>query len=209
MTEKEIQDTKEKILRAGRELFALKGYEGTSIRDIALHAEVNLAAINYHFSSKENLFRQIMVRIKQETQQAIELRRLKYPNETTSDLAVWYFRYFLEKSDVLRSVFKLFLSENYEPNEELMSDKFGPPGGMVFAQAIMDELKRPVSEENMFWAVKVVFSHVVHAALMFTNHFCKLTSSSGYTETSEKNYYSQATIESDIRRLVKIVLNDL
>lgn len=48
-------DTKERILQAAQELFAEKGFPGTSMREITSRAEVNLAAINYHFGSKEGL----------------------------------------------------------------------------------------------------------------------------------------------------------
>ena len=41
-------------------LFATNGFEGTSVRDIASGAEVNLAMINYYFGSKEKLFEAIV-----------------------------------------------------------------------------------------------------------------------------------------------------
>ncbi len=46
---------KEKILEVAEELFAEKGFEGTSVRDIAQKAEVNIAMISYYFGSKEKL----------------------------------------------------------------------------------------------------------------------------------------------------------
>jgi len=51
-----IIDKKEQIIKIAIELFAEKGYEGTSIRDIASKAEVNVAMISYYFGSKEKLF---------------------------------------------------------------------------------------------------------------------------------------------------------
>src|SRR4029079_13990117 len=36
-------------------LFGEKGFDGTSLRDITAEAQVNLAAVNYHFQSKESL----------------------------------------------------------------------------------------------------------------------------------------------------------
>ncbi|HOY31259.1 MAG TPA: TetR family transcriptional regulator [Bacteroidales bacterium] len=48
--------TEEKIKRAALELFLDKGFERTSIRDIAGKAKINIALMNYHFKSKENLF---------------------------------------------------------------------------------------------------------------------------------------------------------
>ena len=47
--------TSEKILSAAQKLFEEKGFDLTSVREIATLAEVNVALINYHFGSKENL----------------------------------------------------------------------------------------------------------------------------------------------------------
>lgn len=47
--------TRDKILAAARELFEEKGFDVTSVREIAAAAGVNVALINYHFGSKENL----------------------------------------------------------------------------------------------------------------------------------------------------------
>jgi AcrR family transcriptional regulator len=51
-----MTDKKTHIINAAVELFAEKGFEGTSIRDIATKANVNVAMINYYFGSKEKLF---------------------------------------------------------------------------------------------------------------------------------------------------------
>jgi AcrR family transcriptional regulator len=53
-------DKKEQITREAMELFAKKGFEGTSIRDIASNAGVNIAMINYYFGSKEKLFESLL-----------------------------------------------------------------------------------------------------------------------------------------------------
>ena len=47
--------TKDRILDAAERLFAEKGFAQTSLRDITAEAGVNLAAVNYHFQSKEHL----------------------------------------------------------------------------------------------------------------------------------------------------------
>lgn len=49
-------ETKKKILYAAAEQFAMNGYSGTTIRDICIRAGVNLAAVNYHFRCKEELY---------------------------------------------------------------------------------------------------------------------------------------------------------
>lgn len=53
-------DARETILSTAMKLFGEKGFEGTSVRDIAKAAEVNLAMISYYFGSKEKLFEQVV-----------------------------------------------------------------------------------------------------------------------------------------------------
>ena len=55
-------DTRERILDAAERLFMQSGYEGTSMRMITGEAGVNLAAVNYHFGSKEALLREVFRR---------------------------------------------------------------------------------------------------------------------------------------------------
>lgn len=55
-----ITDKKEHIMNAAIELFAEKGFEGSSIRDLATRADVNVAMVNYYFGSKDKLFEAIV-----------------------------------------------------------------------------------------------------------------------------------------------------
>src|ERR1700749_726236 len=48
-------DKREHILVVAEALFGEKGFDGTSVRDIAQQAGVNLAMISYYFGSKEKL----------------------------------------------------------------------------------------------------------------------------------------------------------
>src|ERR1700693_5176052 len=48
-------DTKTRILNAAEKLFGMSGFDATSLRDITAEAQVNLAAVNYHFQSKDSL----------------------------------------------------------------------------------------------------------------------------------------------------------
>src|SRR4029453_7506295 len=55
-------NTRHKILDAAEKLFARQGFESTSLRSIIASASVNLAAIHYHFRSKEGLIRAVIER---------------------------------------------------------------------------------------------------------------------------------------------------
>jgi len=59
----EDSSTRDRILLKAEELFAQKGFESVSLRDLTQAAEVNLAAVNYHFGSKEALIEEIVSRI--------------------------------------------------------------------------------------------------------------------------------------------------
>jgi AcrR family transcriptional regulator len=54
--------TKDRILGAAEELFAQHGFAGTSLRQVTSRADVNIAAVNYHFGSKENLVNEVFRR---------------------------------------------------------------------------------------------------------------------------------------------------
>jgi AcrR family transcriptional regulator len=50
-----MTDTKQKILDTAERLFGEQGYAATSLRQVIAAAEVNVAAVHYHFGSKEDL----------------------------------------------------------------------------------------------------------------------------------------------------------
>jgi len=54
--------TRERLLDAAERLLAAKGFEATSVRDVTAKAKANLAAVNYHFGSKEALVRAVFER---------------------------------------------------------------------------------------------------------------------------------------------------
>ena len=67
-----MTDKKTHIINTAIELFAEKGFEGTSIRDIATKADVNVAMINYYFGSKEKLFESMLEQKAAYTRGALE-----------------------------------------------------------------------------------------------------------------------------------------
>jgi TetR/AcrR family transcriptional regulator, regulator of cefoperazone and chloramphenicol sensitivity len=53
-------DAKTRLLLAAAELFAERGVAATSVREIVQAAKVNVAAVNYYFGSKENLYLEVL-----------------------------------------------------------------------------------------------------------------------------------------------------
>src|SRR5262245_60919708 len=54
--------TRERIVEAAGEIFAEKGFDSTTVRDICQRAEANIAAVNYYFGDKQRLYVEAVVR---------------------------------------------------------------------------------------------------------------------------------------------------
>jgi AcrR family transcriptional regulator len=52
----QAEDARSRLIETAMALFAERGYEGTSVRDLAKAAGVNVAAVSYHFGSKDALY---------------------------------------------------------------------------------------------------------------------------------------------------------
>lgn len=164
------KDTKTKILEAADDLFARLGFAGTSVREIASLADVNLAAINYHFKNKENLYWEVFEY--NHDLLDVGVRKIGAKTETTAELAVGVFKFFVSGKSALMNTFKIFLSNTVKlPDEGVMSEtgegeQFGPPGEKVFLEKIRHDLGEEISKEGQDWAVTMIFSLLVHFAVV-------------------------------------------
>ncbi|UPF34969.1 TetR family transcriptional regulator, partial [Flavobacterium psychrophilum] len=57
----DFNDKQIEIILVAEKLFAEKGFDGTSIRDIAKTAGINIAMISYYFGSKEKLLESVVI----------------------------------------------------------------------------------------------------------------------------------------------------
>eukprot|EP01136_Pigoraptor_vietnamica_P035992 Opistho-1_new@101957 len=57
----ELNDKQLEILQVAEQLFAEDGFDGTSVRDIAKKANINIAMISYYFGSKEKLLESLII----------------------------------------------------------------------------------------------------------------------------------------------------
>ena len=58
----EEKRTYQKLMDCAEKIFAEKGYDKASIREITATANVNLASVHYHFGSKQNLLQRLLDR---------------------------------------------------------------------------------------------------------------------------------------------------
>jgi AcrR family transcriptional regulator len=91
------RNTKSKILDAAEKLFGEKGFDSTSLRDITAEAQVNLAAVNYHFQSKESLIDAVIARrIEPVNRKRLEMLDKAGPNPTLEQILASFLQPVLE-----------------------------------------------------------------------------------------------------------------
>ncbi len=105
MIPSETLSTKDTLLKAAKKVFALKGFDGATVKDIAEEAGVNVSLVSYHFDGKENLFRTCIEQFAQSRLASAE-KFLKGP-ESLEDMRVRltlmteeFFEYNLREPDI-------------------------------------------------------------------------------------------------------------
>lgn len=200
--------TQKKIITVAKKLFADKGFEGTSIREIAKKAQVNVASINYYFKSKNNLYTFIIheaCHLLSTRAQLIYEEHLK-KNEPVEEFFVAIFKDFLQYEDQITSNMKMLMSTHHD--EELAleisgANRFGPPGGQIFATAILDSLKKEISPKNLHWAVKSLFAHMTHITIVNKCYLKKCEKSQALPFSSKKD------LEDGVRKLATLIIKSL
>jgi AcrR family transcriptional regulator len=145
------EDTREKILDAAEELFSENGFSATSVRAITTKAGVNLAALNYHFGSKDALVDSVFERRVGPLNR--ERLRLLEESETSSG----------ERGPTLEEVLRAFLG----PAIRLASD---PESG---GERFMKLMGRAHSETGDFFS-KVIAKQFAEVFQRFTPAFRKV-----------------------------------
>ena len=188
-------DTKQRIMEVAMNLFARKGFDGATIREIAKLAEVNVASLNYHFKSKENLRLELLNHIVQEFKNRISNTD---GVKTAAEYAVKVYKAMSDDSAQCLNQFKLILEAEVHPCE---TDPY-PKGYEQFSIFLAKELNPSVPEEKRMWLVNVVFSYVIHISVMSSTTVGKLSIERFFPK-------KKASIPDYITELVETMIRDL
>lgn len=90
-------DTKDRILAAASDVFAEYGFEKATVREICSRAEANVAAVNYHFRDKKDLFHLVLMAWKQSSQQKYPLDMHLGPDADDEQLVEAFYRAMLRR----------------------------------------------------------------------------------------------------------------
>ena len=175
------QSAQERLLNAAEELFCEKGFEGTSIRDIAASAGCNIASVNYYFGGKQQLYEQVWKRhlIPMRDSRLKSIERVYFINERIPSL-----------EDLIRSFAESFMGSIAETqkvsnlnklmareyiNKHLPADMFLEEVMMPTVTAMQKALVQAfpnLDEQKAPWVVFSLISqlvHLGHVRAMFEN----------------------------------------
>lgn len=169
--EKKNSLTKERILSKAEILFARKGYYGVSVREITAAAKCNMAAVNYHFGSKENLYQQVF-RLRWIPRELSMLACLKesldnLENPTPSKVIRAWARSYLKGSltkEELRRHRQLIIREINSPTKafELAADQTLRPLFMYLRQHLNCYLPKEFDDEDITLDILSIFGMLLY-----------------------------------------------
>ncbi|MBE1161037.1 TetR/AcrR family transcriptional regulator [Dyella acidiphila] len=161
--------TKERILTAAEALFAQRGFEGASLRQLTAAAGVNLAAVNYHFGSKDNLVEEVFKR-RLDQLNARRLAALKQASgQAETDLEAVldaFIRPALELSHeggagLFMRVLARAFAEHDDSLRKFLSDNYGHVMRQFTAE--FARLLPQLSKEELYWRIDLVTGALTHA----------------------------------------------
>lgn len=166
--------TKERILGAAEELFARHGFAGASLRELTATAKVNLAAVNYHFGSKDNLinevFRRRLDELSSQRLEALQAAREKAQPSLEDILAAFIHPALLLSVDKPGgSTFVRVLARAYAEHNERLRKFLSENYGHVlkeFAAAISAELPH-LDKEELYWRIDIIAGALTYAMADF------------------------------------------
>ena len=177
-TNNSVQD---KLLNAAEILFCEKGFEGTSIRDIASSAGCNIASVNYYFGGKQQLYEQVWKRhlIPMRNSRLESIEKILLLNDNKPEL-----------EELIKSFAESFIGKVVDPEKENRFNKLMAreyinkhlPANMFLEEIMMptvtamqNALIQAFPEIDKQKVLFIVFSligqlvHVVHVRAMFEN----------------------------------------
>ena len=166
--------TKQRILDSAESLFAQHGFAGASLRQVTAAANVNLAAVNYHFGSKENLINEVFRRrldaLNKQRLDALS-EALANPSHELEDLLEAFIRPALQlSSDGSGGVgFVRVLARAYaEHNQQLrkfLHDNYSPTLKQ-FASAFSRQLPH-LNKQELYWRLDIISGALTYALADF------------------------------------------
>ncbi len=168
-------DIKERLLDVSERLFAENGIQETSVRDITSAANAHLAAVNYHFGSKEELIRAVIARraeplnrLRLQLLEAYEAEACGGPVPLERILHAFFapsITLCLQHPDVMRLAARMLFQADKDVRRVFLSqflDTF-----LRFKSALMRHALPELPERELFWRMHFLIGAMIHT---WANH---------------------------------------
>lgn len=173
-------DTRERLLDAAEVLFCQQGFDRTSVRDLTAEAGCNVAAVNYHFGGKEQLYNEMFRRrlgaVIQECITTID-EIMAGPNPDLDDLIRGWVTpplKALEKQEpramIMRLMVREFLNKHIDPEPILKDMK---PLFIDRLSVVFRQLMPQLSEHSALLSVFSVEAILLHP-LLFIEYYLQM-----------------------------------
>ena len=141
--------TKERILRAALKLFSVKGFKGTTMKDIARDAEITEGAIYRHFKSKEEIVEHLLEMVSGEIRDVVMNEVL--PRTGTVEKAKAFAEAFLDYALEHPERFRFMIIYNILREEKT---------GRLPCEPLLEDFKKAYREGDLALLPEVAFSLV-------------------------------------------------
>jgi len=196
--------TKNKILDSAEILFADKGFNNTSLREITSQAEVNLAAVNYHFGSKKELIKAVMSRYMRELSPRLEAALVLLCKDEKKPTLIDVFSAFVDPLLHLNtftkngtSLFLQLLGRGYTDSQGFLrwfiTTEY--PGVFTYFTQAIRKAYPELSAEEIFWRL-----HFTMGTIIFT-----MSSSEALIDIAQNDFNQQIDIADVIKKVIPYV----
>lgn len=204
----EVKDKKKHILKSAEKLFAVKGFEASTVRDIADDAGVNLAMISYYFGSKEkmmeSLFQERMNNTKLKVQQILSNEHIS----TFGKVEVMLDEY-IKKVIENESFYKILLCEQVmKKNPEIirMLRELKMDYAAMFTELVKEGQKKKVFKKNIDVVLALnTMTGTVTQIIINKEHYCEFNNIEILQEEELKNFLHSKLFD-HLKNIFKTIL---
>lgn len=204
----EVKDKKKHILESAEKLFAVKGFEASTVRDIADAAGVNLAMISYYFGSKEkmmeSLFQERMINTKLKVQQLLNNEHIA-PFGKVEIMLDDYIKKVIEN----QSFYKILLCEQVmKKNPEIikMLRELKLEYAAMFTDLVKEGQKKKIFKKNVDVVLALsTMTGTVTQIIINKEHYCEFNNLEGLAENELKNYLHKKLLD-HLKNIFKTIL---
>ena len=205
MKQKIDENAKEKILNTAIKLFAQKGFDGTSIREICKSANINICMISYYFGGKQELYQEIITNLIKSQNAYLESSLdidEDFSNKSKKEL--------IEKLQIVLEKFIDYFYSNISNDliaflviEQQKSDfKIEPPAIIYLRKLVAAILDKQASDKEVIFKVLFLISQI-NSPKILTTFSLKVLNQTEFTDEDIQ------IIKNNIKTYVKATFGDI